>query len=1089
MAAGLLIATKAYCNSLIPGAFSGDTTGCPTRSEIETAGLHIKKGKVYETDQLVPQEYIERLDWEYTFTVSPSAVSIPASGGSRKFTITSYKKQYSTSSTGSNVYVEGSQTNVSFSSSNTGGGTWDPDTNTISYTANQAGDSNGTITWTQAESGKKATATHSQGSDYIKSYSIPTVTLSYSPDISASGIISSNPTVTYKQIATWESGKTTEITSGGILKFQVTEGAVKVDSSNGKATATSKGNVQSGRTEVGKIKVSVTLNEQTGSSSAISVYQEANSSVSEWGAWTVNCSATPITISAAGGTSTLSGTATRTGTKKWTSGSREPISSGPQTVTSFSIEGAPVEGFSLSGSTLQASPNQGGERSVTVFGTYEQVNSNKVKVTQSGDKIKTWGEVTLNVASSSPLIIPASGGSVTVQATATQAYTTESGKSGSQSISVTYEPRQTIEAVSKGTVKSEVTTVETVTIKAIGNEGKSAAPKQVVVQQAKNHYTDKNHGAWTPVPVVSANPTSIPGLGGQSTITFTPKTTRTYERHWDSGSKQNLSQDSNGAIELTRNPGSAFSLLGNTLKAGSNNTGSVRSADVTAKWAEANITKSVTVEQPVGTIYKTETTKVYTFAVNPNSVEIGYPGGSKTITVTSYYVEWTRKGTSEDGGAHWEWEKWVSSGKKVKVKPTANKDEEFITIGEVTNSTGEDYTVSVTVGANTEVAKKTGKVSLTQDQAGKYEGTDQPELASSLAKLDVNITQETQYCFVLIEMSDKAPYPGSPLRGIKLTFDRPTGSNLTVKVYLNYAGHSIRQFWFNVPKGVSTYESEQHDTISSKDDIILDQPWAVESETPGEDKNIYILVKDRDIDMFYDFGKFFDESAKQNKQFVMMNRRIVHPIRFEFNNTTGKESIGMTPNYFERSYVTFGNSTTTTDLNSTPVKVIKMEEFGLDFYNYQRKKGVIQETLKKIFINLNITNLNEITNGAGSYYLYDPWDYRVNNHRNAGGIILDNLQISYINLGHNERDFNYIYGSSPNDMLILEITSGSNRKKFDLDRIKQSLSIYTVSGGSIYYTTPTLGGITTGYSDIIKFSFGISKTLEDVDIKLSLYYK
>ena len=61
---------------------------CPTRSQIESAGLHIKKGYTYAADQLVPEDHIERLDWEYTFSVTPTTATISAAGGSRKFTVT-----------------------------------------------------------------------------------------------------------------------------------------------------------------------------------------------------------------------------------------------------------------------------------------------------------------------------------------------------------------------------------------------------------------------------------------------------------------------------------------------------------------------------------------------------------------------------------------------------------------------------------------------------------------------------------------------------------------------------------------------------------------------------------------------------------------------------------------------------------------------------------------------------------------------------------------------------------------------------------------------------------------------------------------
>ena len=76
------IATKAYCNTLKSGAFSGgDLNQCPTKSQIESAGLTIIGG-TYESNQLVQQEHIGSRRWEYTFIVSPSSLTIPNSGGS-----------------------------------------------------------------------------------------------------------------------------------------------------------------------------------------------------------------------------------------------------------------------------------------------------------------------------------------------------------------------------------------------------------------------------------------------------------------------------------------------------------------------------------------------------------------------------------------------------------------------------------------------------------------------------------------------------------------------------------------------------------------------------------------------------------------------------------------------------------------------------------------------------------------------------------------------------------------------------------------------------------------------------------------------
>lgn len=139
MAQYFRIATKDFCNTLKPDSFTGDTMMCPTRSQIESAGLHIKKGYTYAADQLVPEDHIERLDWEYTFSVTPATATISAAGGSRKFTVTSYKRQYSYSNAGNRIYVEGSQTNVAYTSENSGSGTWTAANDTVSYSSNPGG--------------------------------------------------------------------------------------------------------------------------------------------------------------------------------------------------------------------------------------------------------------------------------------------------------------------------------------------------------------------------------------------------------------------------------------------------------------------------------------------------------------------------------------------------------------------------------------------------------------------------------------------------------------------------------------------------------------------------------------------------------------------------------------------------------------------------------------------------------------------------------------------------------------------------------------------------------------------------------------
>ena len=412
MAQYFRIATKDFCNILLPGAFTGDTMMCPTRSQIEAAGLHITKGYTYAADQLVPEDHIERLDWEYAFSVTPATATISAAGGSQKFTVTSYKRQYSYSNAGNRVYVEGSQTNVGYISSNNqtvGSGTWTAASDTISYGANTGSTQpSGTITWIQSEPfgtvpKKTLTVTHYQNADSISSYDNPVVDAFSYPVIPAAGGTVS-PSYTYHQVVHWVSGRTTTISNtGGSLIFNKVFGTAEIDSSSGSAKAGSKGTAQSDRTTVATVTLTVSMNGKSVTSGNTIIEQAANSYSDSWENWTVNISADPVRIGARGGTSLLSGTAERKGIREWNSGSKEDIDGSG---TPFFSIPAHSNGWSLSENILTAVENTGEERSVVVTASHGE-GRNEVAVSQEAGVI-TW-EYAFSIDTDS-MSVPATGG-------------------------------------------------------------------------------------------------------------------------------------------------------------------------------------------------------------------------------------------------------------------------------------------------------------------------------------------------------------------------------------------------------------------------------------------------------------------------------------------------------------------------------------------------------------------------------------------------------------------------------------------------------------------------------------------------------
>ena len=349
------------------------------------------------------------------------------------------------------------------------------------------------------------------------------------------------------------------------------------------------------------------------------------------------------------------------------------------------------------------------------------------------------------------------------------------------------------------------------------------------------------------------------------------------------------------------------------------------------------------------------------------------------------------------------------------------------------------------------------------------------------ANINVPLKQKTKYCLVLVKPSEEVSMPEFPVRGLTFEFDRPTESNLTIKVYIRYQGHGERQIMFNIPKGTSKYISDIDDYIFDENDILLHLPWEIKSDNPDVDKNIYILVKNRDLTVNYDFVKFTNVETKSNEWALMTDQVVPYPVNFKISNQEDM-TVQLTGGYNE-GYFSYGNQAIPKDPDNESA-VINIEKLSPnDFYSYKRKKGIKDTVIKDIAINLHINNYSsQIT---GSYYLYNSWEHVINKLRSAGGLILDDLRISTLNLGINTNDFNFIYN---NQKLILELTSG-NTKKFDLNRIRPTLWAQSNTiGGGVSLSEITSGGVSSNYSDIIKFDFNIPNNLEGFTIYIELYY-
>lgn len=228
-----------------------------------------------------------------------------------------------------------------------------------------------TITFTQAESGKKFTAKRYQAAG-VKTYGNITITPTGDvPDIPASGGASHTFPYTWTQPWGWN-GKTND---GGTLTTGGTE------TWNASVSGSNLGTTAKARTKLGVRTVTVTCNGKSGTATK-DVYQAENkiTNVTQ-GAWVVSISANPSTLTEMGGTSQISASARASRTNHWSSGATNAASDATGTPT-LSIP-TEVTGFSLSGTTLTVAENTtANQRSVVVRATMDTVYK-EVTVTQS----------------------------------------------------------------------------------------------------------------------------------------------------------------------------------------------------------------------------------------------------------------------------------------------------------------------------------------------------------------------------------------------------------------------------------------------------------------------------------------------------------------------------------------------------------------------------------------------------------------------------------------------------------------------------------------------------------------------------------
>lgn len=353
---------------------STDTIGFTATENLTLSSrTHTRTYTQDETGKTIPVTFTQAAasqSWSYGFSVNPTSMSFGATGGTKTFTVTSYKQELR------NGHNYGNQISLTYTRAN-GGSISGTGTSVTMGNNTSTSTRSGTVTLTQAETGKKLTLSCSQSAGY-RTYSEITASGGSVSDIPASGgsrsSFSSMPS--YSQTWGWN-GSTTgggTITSGASISYGTA------------VSAGSLGTTVKSRTQVGALTGTLSLNGKTKSVS-VPVYQAANSIISSTeGTPVISLSANSYSISNSGGSVNIYASVSIPITNHWSSGSISAGSSKSATPT-VSASGT---GFSLNSAktVLTVTENTGtSSRSCTVTASYSGATTKTIKVTQSAASV------------------------------------------------------------------------------------------------------------------------------------------------------------------------------------------------------------------------------------------------------------------------------------------------------------------------------------------------------------------------------------------------------------------------------------------------------------------------------------------------------------------------------------------------------------------------------------------------------------------------------------------------------------------------------------------------------------------------------
>lgn len=596
-------------------------TECPTKTQILAINslIVIDNASTYGANECVKIDDIRKKveTWNYYLTVSPTSMSFGAGGGSKTFTVSSYKRKVL------DGVEQSGDTSVSLKSTTISGTGFSLSGTTVSASANEiTSNRTGTVTITQNESNKTATISLSQDGDTVSSYGEWTISVSASPTSVSSSGGTSTITASAKRTVYWESGDVTEETGNPTLSTNL--GSL---SSTASPSTLTLGENASTSSRTATITASY-----SGKSATCTVTQSGSTPSTTY---TFSVNPYKVSVDSSGGTGSVTITSYKT-----TGSTTENVD--------YSIDSSTLPlwaSFNKSTSTftIQSTTSTTGRTANVYFDQDESGKRDYAELTQTGytppadNYVFTWeGGSTSDTSANFPWDFSANGTAANIPVVSTK-------NSSSQSWSVSSKPSW----ITTSTTSSKVT------ISASDNSGSARSGKVVLTQSGSGNTLTVNvsQGAKPAENVYVFTITPNTYDAPYSSASFIPRTVSTKN-----GSNIGYSLTSGGTDWVV------VSTTGKiTVEILKNTTSNTRSTTLVFTQNESGKTQSIKITQSGYTPNLS-----YTFNVTPTNLSVTAAETNETLTVNSYKTVLKSDGSETTESLNYEFSSnasWVNAAR------------------------------------------------------------------------------------------------------------------------------------------------------------------------------------------------------------------------------------------------------------------------------------------------------------------------------------------------------------------------------------------------------------------------------------------